>query len=142
MDTSDTATELLGMSSDVGLLLNGEWEFAEGPDGDPPIDGWERVRVPHRSREFEDDPPESGWYRTELRLPEGWDADGRIVLDLGRVRHFGRAYLDGEVIGEHYGMRLSWRIDLTDGIRPGGITGSMCLLTTVAAVMRIPRPHG
>ena len=109
----------LGMSGDVRLLLNGEWEFAEGPDGDPPTDGWERVRVPHRSREFEDEPPESGWYRTELRLPEGWDAAGRIVLDLGRVRHFGRAYLDGEVIGEHYGMRLPWRIDLTDSIRPG-----------------------
>ena len=119
MDTSDTATELLGMGGDVRLLLNGEWEFAEGPDGDPPTDGWERVRVPHRSREFEDDPPESGWYRTELCLPDGWDAAGRIVLDLGRVRHFGRAYLDGEVIGEHYGMRLPWRIDLTDSIRPG-----------------------
>ncbi|MCE2449288.1 MAG: hypothetical protein J4F35_13130 [Candidatus Latescibacteria bacterium] len=104
---------------DVRLLLNGEWEFAEGPDGDPPTDGWERVRVPHRSREFEDEPPESGWYRTELRLPEGWDAAGRIVLDLGRVRHFGRAYLDGEVIGEHYGMRLPWRIELTASIRPG-----------------------
>ena len=74
---------------DGRLLLNGEWEFAEGPDGDPPTDGWERMRVPHRSREFEDEPPESGWYRTELRLPDGWDADGRIVLDLGRVRHFG-----------------------------------------------------
>ena len=30
----------LGMSGDVRLLLNGEWEFAEGPDGDPPTDGW------------------------------------------------------------------------------------------------------
>ena len=76
MNTSGTdtkvprdATEPLGMSGDVRLLLNGEWEFAEGPDGDPPTDGWERVRVPHRSREFEDEPPESGWYRTELRLP-------------------------------------------------------------------------
>ena len=122
MDTSGTLilrSELVGIGGDVRLLLNGEWEFAEGPDGGPPTDGWERVRVPHRSREFEDDPPESGWYRTELRLPEGWDADGRVVLDLRRVRHFGRAYLDGEVIGEHYGMRLPWRIDLTDSIRPG-----------------------
>ena len=87
MDTSITdskTTEPLGMSGDVRLLLNGEWEFAEGPDGDPPTNGWERVRVPHRSREFEDDPPESGWYRTELCLPEDWDAAGRIVLDLGR----------------------------------------------------------
>ena len=126
MDTADTdikthrnEIESLVLAGDVRLLLNGEWEFAKGPDGDLPTDGWERVRVPHRSREFEDDPPESGWYRTELRLPDGWDADGRIVLDLGRVRHFGRAYLDGEVIGEHYGMRLPWRIDLTDSVHPG-----------------------
>ena len=122
MDASITDTKACRDATeggDVRLLLNGEWEFVEGPDGDPPTDGWERVRVPHRSREFEDDPPKSGWYRTELRLPEGWDAAGRIVLDLGRVRHFGRAYLDGEVLGEHYGMRLPWRIDLTSSIRSG-----------------------
>ena len=122
MDASITDTKACRDATeggDIRLLLNGEWEFAEGPDGDPPTDGWERVRVPHRSREFEDDPPKSGWYRTELRLPEGWDAAGRIVLDLGRVRHFGRASLDGEVLGEHYGMRLPWHIDLTSSIRSG-----------------------
>ena len=103
------------------LLINGEWELAEGPDGTLPEGGWRRIRVPHRSREFEDDPPDSGWYRTVLRVPLHWTSkDSRIVLDLGRVRHFGRAYLDGEVIGEHYGMRLPWRPDLTDWVRPGG----------------------
>ena len=42
------------------LLLNGIWEFAEGADGDPPQEGWQSVRVPHRSREFELAPPSSG----------------------------------------------------------------------------------
>ena len=102
------------------LLLNGEWEFAEGPDGLPPNGGWNRVRVPHRSREFEDDPPESGWYRTTLRVPPGWSAgEGRVVLDLGRVRHYGRAYLDGLSLGEHRNMRLPWRLDLTGKVQPG-----------------------
>ncbi|MEE3194885.1 MAG: hypothetical protein VX289_10215, partial [Candidatus Poribacteria bacterium] len=88
------------------LLLNGEWEFAEGPDGTFPNSGWERIRVPHRSREFEANPPDSGWYRTVLKVPDSWQSkNSRIFLDLGRVRHFGRAYLNGEIVGEHYHMR-------------------------------------
>ena len=102
------------------LLLNGEWEFVEGPDGNPPEGGWKRVRVPHRSREFEDDPPASGWYRTEVSAPSHWNGpEKRMVLDLGRVRHYGRAYLDGEVVGEHYSMRLPWRLDLSARVQPG-----------------------
>ncbi len=107
-------------AGDLRLLLNGEWEFAEGPDGAPPAAGWRRVRVPHRSREFEDDPPASGWYRTSLEIPADWEAgDRRLVLDPGRVRHFGRLYLDGQALGEHHGMRLPWRFDLTSRAAPG-----------------------
>ena len=102
------------------LLLNGEWEFATGADGSLPDQGWEKVRVPHRSREFEDDPPASGWYRTGLCVPSDWTGeDCRIVLDLGRVRHYGRAYLDGQVVGEHYNMRMPWRLDLSQWAQPG-----------------------
>ena len=102
------------------LLLNGVWAFAEGPDGSPPDGGWHRVRVPHRSREFEDDPPDSGWYRTTLHVPVDWVAEGcRIVLELARVRHYGRAYLDGQVVEEHYTMRMPWRLDITERVRPG-----------------------
>ena len=103
------------------LLLNGEWEFAEGGDGAAPEGGWRRVRVPHRSREFEEDPPVSGWYRTSLAVPEGWETgDGRrLFLDLDRVRHYGRAYLDGDPVEEHHHLRLPWLIDLTDRAAPG-----------------------
>lgn len=102
------------------ILLNGEWQFAAGPDGSPPGDGWQRVRVPHRSREFEPSPPTSGWYRTMLRVPNRWDAANRdIFLDLSRVRHYGRVYLGDQIIGDHYGMRTPWRIHLTDLVQPG-----------------------
>ena len=107
-------------AGDLRLLLNGEWEFAEGPDGDPPAAGWTRVRVPHRSREFEDEPPASGWYRTSIEVPDDWEiGERRLVLDPGRVRHFGRLYLDGQALGEHHGMRLPWRLDLTSLAAPG-----------------------
>ena len=109
-------------AGDLRLLLNGEWEFAEGPDGSPPAAGWGRVRVPHRSREFEDEPPASGWYRTTLEVPADWETgDRRLVLDPGRVRHFGRLYLDGGSIGEHRGMRLPWRLDLTSLVDSGSV---------------------
>ncbi|NKB72467.1 MAG: hypothetical protein GKR89_35775 [Candidatus Latescibacteria bacterium] len=103
------------------LLLNGEWEFVEGGDGDRPTDGWQRLRVPHRSREFEDEPPVAGWYRTQLEVPGDWDwAGGRLILDLGRVRHYGRAYLDGQALGDNYGMRRAWRLDLSAAVVAGG----------------------
>jgi hypothetical protein len=120
MQTMDVAGENPGIGS--RLLLNGEWEFAEGEDGtEAPTTGWGRVRVPHRSREFEPDPPASGWYRTTFRVPSAWDpGECRILLDLGRVRHYGRAYLDGLVLGEHYALRAPWRLTLTDVVEPGG----------------------
>ncbi len=103
------------------LLLNGEWAFAPGPDGSAPAEDWHRVRVPHRSREFEDAPPESGWYRTTLRVPFDWETGEthRLVLDLERVRHYGRVHLDGQEVGEHFHLRLPWRLDLTDRVEPG-----------------------
>jgi hypothetical protein len=105
----------------MDILLNGVWEFAPAPDGSPPAGGWQPIRVPHRSREFEDNPPESGWYRTRLRVPADWKPEeGRIVLDLGRVRHYGRAWVDGQVVGEHYHMRRSWRLDLEGRVQAGG----------------------
>ena len=108
------------------LLLNGEWEFAEGGEDSQPGTGWHRVRVPHRSREFEDDPPVSGWYRTSICLPHDWEIspNERLILDLERVRHFGRADLAGDPLSdtsgavEHYHLRLPWHLDLTDRVRP------------------------
>ena len=100
------------------LLLNGVWEFTPGADGNPPATGWLPMRVPHRSREFEEDPPESGWYRTTLRIPAHWDVQG-LGLDLERVRHYGRLYLDGEAVADHHHMRLPWRVDLSALLRPG-----------------------
>ena len=103
------------------LLLNGDWQFAEGPDGHIPAGGWEWVRVPHRSREFEDEPPASGWYRTSLRVPEHWSFnDSDPVLDLARIRHYARVYLDDRVGGEHRGKRTPWRLHLKDLVQPGG----------------------
>lgn len=103
------------------FLLNGEWLFAAAPDGAPPAAAWQRMRVPHRSREFEAEPPVSGWYRTQVQVPADWEwTGGRMVLALGRVRHYGRAYLDGQVIGEHHHLRRAWRLDLSGRVRPGG----------------------
>ncbi len=104
------------------LLLNGEWEFAVAPEGNPPQEGWQQVRVPHRSREFEDAPPIEGWYRTTLSIPDNWQTpQHNVVLDLGRVRHYGRAYLNDQFIGEHYNMRLPWCLDLSNQVQAGEV---------------------
>lgn len=96
------------------VLLNGVWERAIAPDGPVPEGGWQKVRVPHRSREFESEPPESAWYRTSFRVPDVWtDEDARIVLSIGRVRHYARVYVNGSEVGEHHGMRTPLEVDLT-----------------------------
>ena len=59
-----------------------------------------------------------GWYRTALRGPVGWES---ARLDLGRVRHYGRAYSDGAVGGEHYHLRMPWQLDLAGKVRPGEV---------------------
>ena len=102
------------------VLLNGVWERAIAPDGAVPQVGWERVRVPHRSREFESEPPESAWYRSAFRVPSSWGSeDGRIMLSLQRVRHYARVYVNGAEVGEHYGMRTPVEVDLTGRARAG-----------------------
>ena len=112
-----TESEVLGASL---LLLNGEWEFAEGQDAEAPTTGWRRLRVPHRSREFEDDPPEQAWYRTKVRAPDGWArGDHRLMLQLQRVRHFARLYVDGAPVSEHHHLRLPWEVDLTESLADG-----------------------
>ena len=108
------------------VLLNGVWQAAYAPDGNAPADGWTRVRVPHRSREFENEPPSSAWYRQEFTVPAQWRmGSADVILDLSRVRHYARVYLvepgqQPAVIGEHWGMRTPFRIKLTERVRPGG----------------------
>jgi len=76
--------------------------------------------VPHRSREFEDAPPEQAWYRTTVRVPDGWTREAhRLILLLERVRHFGRLYLDNEPVSEHRHLRLPWEVDLTEALADG-----------------------
>ena len=105
-------------STQARLLLNGVWEYAPGSDDGIPGGGWQSIRVPHRSREFEEDAPTSGWYRTTFSVPQDWDVEG-LGLDLERVRHFGRVYLDGEALDEHYHLRLPWRVDLSGHVESG-----------------------
>ena len=104
----------------ASLLLNGVWHRAIAPDGEPPTDGWQPVRVPHRSREFEDDPPQSAWYATRFAVPRDWSNEASdIILDLSRVRHYARVYVNGSIVGEHYGMRTPFAVNLTDRVKAG-----------------------
>ena len=120
------AGETVSAAPRSSLLLNGVWEQAVAPDGDLPAAGWQQVRVPHRSREFENDPPQSAWFRTQFTVPADWSAKSAdIILDLSRVRHYSRVYLgrpgkDLRPVGEHWGMRTPFRIRLTDAAVPGG----------------------
>jgi hypothetical protein len=99
------------------LLLNGDWQRAGGDAAAPPVEGWEVVRVP----EFHVSATRgSAWFRLDLVLPaELGEGDRRIWLRIGRARHHARVHVNGTAVGEHYGSRAAFELDVTEAIEPG-----------------------
>ncbi len=99
---------------DSFLCLNGEWTFWAGEDGD------ERpIQVPFC--------PESALsgigevfptedvrrYRRTFTLPDGF-VDERVLLHFGAVDTVARVYLNGFLLGEHFGGYDAFSFDVTD----------------------------
>ena len=111
---------------DSYLNLNGSWEYAFTPAGEPPPDTWDgRILVPFSpeaplsgvGRRLE--PHETLWYRRTLRLPEGFLRD-RVLLHFGAVDQDARVWVDGALVGEHRGGYLPFTVEVTDAIAGGG----------------------
>lgn len=98
------------------ICLNGMWERCEGGRPDrAPASGWKPVRVPE---EYGDWARESAWYRLRFNIPEDF-AGKRIELEIGRIRSYGKALLNGAVCGESWQMRVPLTADITPHARAG-----------------------
>jgi hypothetical protein len=98
------------------ICLNGVWELSEGGTKDQvPTAGWRAVRVPE---EFGDWSRESAWYRLRFRVPAEF-AGKRVVLEVGRIRFYGKAWVNGVPVGESWQPRLPLVADVTGAVKAG-----------------------
>ena len=110
------------------LNLNGRWEIAFRPVGDPePREYDGQVLVP-----FSPEAPLSGvgrqlerdehlWYRRTVDLPPGFhDGTGRVLLHFGAVDQSCVVWLNGVEVGRNEGGYLPFVCDVTDVLADGG----------------------
>jgi len=58
------------------------------------------------------------WYHRDFTIPAGW-AEQRVLLHFGAVDYDCRAWVNGRLVGRHYGGSSSFHFDLTDALREG-----------------------
>ena len=113
------------------LNLNGSWNFAFDFSLSGEQHGWpanpealdRRISVP-----FCPESPLSGvahtdfipaiWYHRAFAVPEDWSGQ-RVRLHFGAVDYDCRAWVNGCLVGRHYGGSSSFCFDITDALQPG-----------------------
>ncbi|MDW7759883.1 MAG: glycoside hydrolase family 2 TIM barrel-domain containing protein [Acidobacteriota bacterium] len=108
------------------MNLNGLWEYAIRPAGDPEpeaYDGHILVPFPVESAlsgvKKAVGPDNRLWYRRTFRLPKGWDAK-RILINFEAVDWETRVSVNGIDIGTHRGGYNPFSFDVTDALRKRG----------------------
>jgi len=123
---------------DSWLNLNGTWNFAFdfGLTGEEK--GWHtdpsaldmRIEVPfcpesRLSGIAHTDFIPSAWYSRTFSIPSEWR--GQLVfLNFGAVDYYCRAWVNGRLVGKHYGSSSSFSFEITDALTDGENTVVVC----------------
>ena len=113
------------------LNLNGTWNFAIDPGKSGEAKGWPQnpaeldraITVPFCPEsslsgiQHTDFMP-SVWYHRTLDIPDEW-TDKRVLLHFGAVDYHCKAWVNGRLIGQHYGGSSSFTYDITDALTSG-----------------------
>ncbi len=113
------------------LNLNGQWNFAFDFDfsgiekswPSKPSDLDKKISVPFCPEskmsgiEYMDFIP-AVWYHRTFSVPQDWK-DSRIFLHFGGVDYDCRAWVNGRLVGRHYGGAVSFSFEITDALRQG-----------------------
>jgi len=123
---------------DSWLNLNGTWNFAfdfgltgeeKGWHTDPSALGM-RIEVPfcpesRLSGIAHTDFIPSAWYSRTFSIPSEWR--GQLVfLNFGAVDYYCRAWVNGRLVGKHYGSSSSFSFEITDALTDGENTVVVC----------------
>jgi len=128
---------------DSWLNLNGDWDFAFdfGLSGEEK--GWpqapsafdKKITVPFCPEsklsgiEYKDFIP-AVWYHRKFSLPRNWQG-WRVFLHFGGVDYDCRAWVNGELVGRHYGGAASFAFEITPALRDGENDVVVCALDDV-----------
>jgi hypothetical protein len=95
------------------IALNGEWQrVVSADDSKIPRAGWEAVRVPEAHHDAAEG---AAWFQLDFDLPAALAAEGqRVLLRFVRVRHYARVFVNGVRVGENYGSRAPFEVDITE----------------------------
>ncbi len=110
------------------LNLNGIWNFAIDVGQSGEAKGWPQnpaeldrvITVPFCPEsslsgiQYTDFMP-SVWYHRTLDIPDEW-TDKRVLLHFGAVDYHCKAWVNGHLIGQHYGGSSSFTYDITDAL--------------------------
>ena len=110
---------------DEWMNLNGIWQYAEAASNEAPPAGKEldgRILVPY--------PIESAlsgvmkhadrlWYRTTVALPKKWN-NRHVILHFGAVDWEASVYVNGKLVGYHFGGYDPFSFDITGALRADG----------------------
>ncbi len=113
------------------LNLNGTWNFAIDFGQSGEAKGWpadpshldRAITVPFCPEsslsgiQYTDFMP-SVWYHRTLDIPDEWTGK-RVLLHFGAVDYHCKAWVNGRLIGQHYGGSSSFTFDITDALTSG-----------------------
>lgn len=129
----------------MALTLDGEWSFTTDPHDRGEREAWyERtsgfgrpVTVPSAWQLYGRDLLDytgAAWYHREVEPPADWGGK-TLLLAFGASDYLTRAWVNGELVGEHEGGYTPFAFDVTAAIQPG---------RTNHVVVRVydPRDHG
>ena len=122
------------------ISLNGRWKFlpVKADRGKPPGEGWGTIKVPNcLGVQFDvldadgrvvhcwnglpinggKDDYKRWWFEREFEVPKGWEGR-QIVLHVQAVAYM-RVFVNGKLVGEHYGALTEYQPDITRFVRLG-----------------------
>ena len=122
---------------DNWLNLNGVWGFDFDFEGVGEKKGWQNSRELEQSITvpFCPECPASGieygdfiaagWYQRNFEVPDEW-SEMRLLLHFGGVDYHCKAWVNGELVGQHYGGSSSFAFDITTALRGGDNSVVVC----------------
>lgn len=115
--------------------LNGAWEYAIRPAGEPEPDEYDgSILVPYPVESALSGvqkpllPGEKLWYRCCFTVPEPW-AGRNLLLHFGAVDYRCELFLNRQSVGSHTGGYLPFSFDISEALTPGG--GEQVLVVAV-----------
>jgi beta-glucuronidase len=127
--------------------LSGLWRFQLDPKDAGEAGRWfdglpspRRIPVPCSWNDLFDDAADyfdAAWYETEFQLDPGW-AGRRVWLRFGSAVYHAKAWLNGELLGEHMGGHLPFAFDVTAVARPGQANRLVVRVENRLQVDRVP----